>query len=590
MTNLTAAPGWDDVPQIEVTTPLKGGPAGPLNAPAQALLNRTEYLVKGGASNTTLEAQFVAGETDWSGAAQRACLECYQTGKTLRLVGKAYPGARLELHGTFSIEGNGATVDYLGIGTTLIAGTGSGTSAVPTVWPNDPSYDAAGLFNPIMRNITAAAAVGDSAVTLASAAGLAAGQYLFLADKPTSASSAGNYIPTNFEFAKIKSIAGNVVTFFGRLKKSYTTSAAAFYSAGLAVGGSVRDLRISTSTDAYQHVVRSAINVTLDNIEFIGTSAIGGCTFAEGLRYQNLKASGAYGCLQTARGTVSCFIDGVEWQQRTDTPAAEQVGIFIEESFDFVSIRNVKCDGGALSIRSCDMTNSPVGKRRLVVADSMFDTSVTARGADSPFQCGTAAGFDLSAINVTFKGTVVTPTASTYPGVSGSALAWVTGSATTDTWTFSACKLVSTNAGASFKKGSGALCNVRFDALCGFETCAEPVTDYTPRGAWSSVTVAGSFTTISGFTAPAYRVQDKTVYLTGAVQVNSAASGDTCLTLPAGARPVANKLLNAGGAQTGAAAAGSVLLTVDTSGAVTARWTSGVAYFGLEGISFPLDV
>ena len=44
MTNLTAVAGWDNVPQIEITTPLLGGAGGPLNTPAQALANRTEYL------------------------------------------------------------------------------------------------------------------------------------------------------------------------------------------------------------------------------------------------------------------------------------------------------------------------------------------------------------------------------------------------------------------------------------------------------------------------------------------------------------------------------------------------------------------
>lgn len=43
MTNLTAVPGLDAVPQIDITTPLLGGPGGPLNAQAQALLNRIEY-------------------------------------------------------------------------------------------------------------------------------------------------------------------------------------------------------------------------------------------------------------------------------------------------------------------------------------------------------------------------------------------------------------------------------------------------------------------------------------------------------------------------------------------------------------------
>lgn len=48
MTNLTATPGWDDVPQLETTTPVLGGPGGVANAQAQSLLNRLEYLVNYG--------------------------------------------------------------------------------------------------------------------------------------------------------------------------------------------------------------------------------------------------------------------------------------------------------------------------------------------------------------------------------------------------------------------------------------------------------------------------------------------------------------------------------------------------------------
>jgi hypothetical protein len=44
MTNLTAVAAWDDVPQLETTTPALGGPGGPMNLQAQALLNRTQRL------------------------------------------------------------------------------------------------------------------------------------------------------------------------------------------------------------------------------------------------------------------------------------------------------------------------------------------------------------------------------------------------------------------------------------------------------------------------------------------------------------------------------------------------------------------
>lgn len=46
MTNLTATPAWSDVPQHETTTQVLGGPGAPMNTQAQALLNRTEMLLR----------------------------------------------------------------------------------------------------------------------------------------------------------------------------------------------------------------------------------------------------------------------------------------------------------------------------------------------------------------------------------------------------------------------------------------------------------------------------------------------------------------------------------------------------------------
>lgn len=44
MANLTPTPGWDEVFQLETDTPVLGGPGGPDNLQAQALLNRTAFL------------------------------------------------------------------------------------------------------------------------------------------------------------------------------------------------------------------------------------------------------------------------------------------------------------------------------------------------------------------------------------------------------------------------------------------------------------------------------------------------------------------------------------------------------------------
>lgn len=44
MADLTPISSFDDVPQLETTTQALGGPGGPMNTQAQALLNRTQYL------------------------------------------------------------------------------------------------------------------------------------------------------------------------------------------------------------------------------------------------------------------------------------------------------------------------------------------------------------------------------------------------------------------------------------------------------------------------------------------------------------------------------------------------------------------
>lgn len=50
MANLTPVPGWDPVPELEITTKVLGGPGGPANGPAQALLDRTELIAQGTAT------------------------------------------------------------------------------------------------------------------------------------------------------------------------------------------------------------------------------------------------------------------------------------------------------------------------------------------------------------------------------------------------------------------------------------------------------------------------------------------------------------------------------------------------------------
>jgi len=536
----------------------------------------------------TLDDFKLAVETDWANAANRACTYCYQTGATLRLKGQAYPGARIEVHGTFNVEGNGATVDFLGVGYTIIAGLGAGTDAIPSAWGTDGSIENAAAYIPAMYRIASAVAVGDDSIGFADVAGLNAGDVLFLAGNPTSASSSGNYIPASFEFAQVQSIAGNVVTLNGKTRNTYTTSGAAFKTPGLARGCRISNLRLkSTGSEAYQLTIRSALNVVIDNVEFAGRDTLGSATFVEGLALRNFRSSGTGGNWSFARGTVAALLDSLVFQYRSGM-TADTNGIFIEESCYDISIRSVRGYGASFSVRQMDMTGAVI-RRAITVIDSTFDTAHAPGGAASPMQCGTAAGVDLEFVNCTFAGAVVVPNAGTYPGVNGAALCWITGNQTFDKLKFSACHFKSATLGASFKAGGGALGMVLFDDLCTYEGCDSPASQYTPRGAWVPFALSGAFTPINGYGAPAYRIKNNQVFLAGAVQVNAAASGDTLATLPAPLRPLANKLLPAGSAQTGAGAAGSVAFGLDTAGALVARWSPGVAYFGLEGLSYALD-
>lgn len=60
MPNLSATPGWDAVPLLELTTPALGGVGGPMNGQAQALLNRTEQLDANKADTADLAANDTA--------------------------------------------------------------------------------------------------------------------------------------------------------------------------------------------------------------------------------------------------------------------------------------------------------------------------------------------------------------------------------------------------------------------------------------------------------------------------------------------------------------------------------------------------
>lgn len=531
----------------------------------------------GGASRST---------SDNATAANFACVWCYSNGSTLRLRPVTYAGARIEVHGAMSVEGNGATVDYLGVGYTIIAGTGSGTGAVPTAWGTDPAIYNAAAYVPTMYAIASPVAIGDDSITLGSVAGLSVGDTVFIGGNPTSASSVNNYIPASCEFAQIYGIVGNVVTLNGKARNTYTTAGALFKCPGLAKGGSVSNLRLkSTVAEAYQAVVRSAVEVRLVNIEFAGRDTIGSVTFAEGLRLENLRATGSGGNWSFARATISAYLDGLLFQYRSGM-TTEPNCIFVEESCYDVTVARVRGYGASFSARQMDMAGAVI-KRSITLLDSVFDTTNSPGGATAPFQCGTAAGVDIDAIGCTFAGAVSTPNASVYPGVTGTALMWLTGNQSTDRVKFSACHIKASTTGSSFKKGSGSQGSVLFDDACTFETVDEPITDYTPRGAWVDMTPG----LLGGLTVPAsnvaqYRYSAKQVYLRGRLNLNGAVAGTTFFTMPVGLRPLSEARVV--GSTDGAGVFAT--LRVNTGGSVFYVGSNGApTYIQLDQLSFPVD-
>lgn len=502
------------------------------------------WKLTGGTSAVTLE-QFGGGGSrsalENASAANRACVWCFSTGATLRLKGVTYLGASIEVHGAFSVEGNGATVDFLGVGNTLIGGTGSGTSAVPTAWPGDSGGDPGTLYTVKSWAVASPVAIGDDTITFASTAGMVVGSTIFLADNPSTVSSPGNFVPANFEFAQILSIAGNVVTLNGKARNTYTAAGAAFYSPGLARNGKVSNLRLkSLGSTPYQAVVRSAVNYELVNIEFAGRDALGAATFVEGFTLTNARATGCGGSWSFARGAVRAELDGLVFQYRS-TLGSETSCVFVEESLYDVTIRGVRGFGASFSVRVLDMASTNI-KRSITIYDSTFDTTNAPGGATAPIQMGTAAGVDIEAYGCTFAGAAVTPNPSIYPGVTGTAMGWVTSNQTTDKIKFSACHFKGSTTGVVFTKGSGALGQVIFDAACTYETIDAPSREYTPMGGW--VDMAGNFA--GGVTVPAgsvarYRYTPWDVTVTARIQLNGLATGSTFFSFPAALRPQVEK-------------------------------------------------
>ena len=432
------------------------------------------------------------GVADDSAAMQAACNYCCQTGATLWMSPKVYKNARVEVHGTYVVQGNGATVKAIGVGQTIIAGTGTGTAAVPTPWPSDTSY------SPIypattQYTLTVAPSKGSTTLTLASVTSITAGMYLFIAGNPTTASTPTNYIPSDFEFVQVTSVVGNVVTLEQPLQSAYlTTQSGVFYTPGLAIHCTINDLNINGTSEAYLAVIRSSFACTLNNILFSGVNNPGAATFSDNLVFNNITVEGTdAGGLSTGRGIVCATYNNIH--NKSYIGSSGFSAFFVEESFYKITVNNLISTGilagGSVAISGGQRP------RTLTFNDCIINSNAYG-GLYGAFQFGTFQGVDVIASNCVFQGAVVTPNSGLYPSITGNAIIWMSSSLSGDLLTFENCKFISANSGNTWPSAIGGFAGtVRFDALCTFVTCTTPtqIVPTSEKGAWTP-TVYGSST------------------------------------------------------------------------------------------------
>ncbi|WP_404335670.1 hypothetical protein AB2M62_16905 [Sphingomonas sp. MMS12-HWE2-04] len=401
------------------------------------------------------------GVADDGPAFRRACREAFLTGGTLVLSPRRYRGARLEVHGSFDVEGNGATIDYLGVGNTPILGRGRAKAAVATAWPATDKDALAHLYPVSQRRLLRPAAAGATSLNLNDPAGLLPGDWLFLAQHPTSMSSPDNFIPRDFEFVAVASVNQTGVALRQPMRTDMSNAAAVFHCRGIAHDCTISNLVIATDVDAYQHVIRSAINVTLENIVFAGHCAVGASTFSDGLAYRQCRATNAYGCLSIARGSRNVLVDGFEYASKT-TGMAEPFAVFVEESFYDIVIRRVQATGGGFSIRAVDL-DSLSTPRRLTLERSSFRSDNANAGPTGALHGAVAIGTDISVSQTYFRGHAIRPDSQFYPGVVEPAVTWMATMQTTDRLRFDNCVFQSDNGGRAFAGGSGFLARLSLD-------------------------------------------------------------------------------------------------------------------------------
>lgn len=434
------------------------------------------------------------GVTDDSAAMAAACDYCSETGATLWMSPKVYKNARVEVHGTYVVQGNGATVTFLGVGQTIIAGAGSSTAAVPTPWGVDPSWSPSYLAT-TQYTLTVAPSKGSTSITLASVAGITVGMYLFIAGNPTSASSSNNYIPSDFEFVQVASIAGSVVTLQQPLQSAYlTTQSGVFYTPGLAIHCTVNDLNISGTSESYLITVRSSFACTFNNILVSGINNPGASTFSDNLVFNDITIEGTDGGgFSTGRGIVCATYNNIHQKNYTNLNA-----FFVEESFYKITVNNLISTG---LLAGGNVAISGGQRSRTLTFNNCIVNSNAYGGLNGAFQFGTFQGADVIVSNCVLQGAVVTPNAGIYPSITGNAMVWMTSNLSGDIVTFQNCKFISANAGNTWPSAIGGFGGtVRFDPLCTFVTSTAPsqIVPISEEGAWTPIvfgaTTAGTTT------------------------------------------------------------------------------------------------